>query len=87
MLRMLGKKSRLEIKGMQSSLPSLDHDLARHLRMNATEVAVGSRLGECISKRFIDIEGLRLKRLVLANNLVRDVIGVRPPNRCSYWNG
>jgi hypothetical protein len=62
MLRMLGENSRLEIKGMQVSLLLLDYDLAGHLGMNATEVAIGARLGEGVGKLPVTIERLRQHR-------------------------
>ena len=77
---------RLGIEGMQVSLPSLNHDFGRHLRMKATEVAIGSRLSECVSELLVSIEGFRLKDLVVADDGMRDVVSVRPPNRRSYWH-
>src|ERR1700730_7819381 len=89
MLRMLGKKRRLQIKRIHPALlASLHHDFSRHLRVDRTVVVVRTRFCEGKRETVFRIESLRFEHLVvIAGDDMRNIVVVRPCDRGPGGNG
>src|SRR5712671_1551525 len=57
-------------------ITSAHHDLTGHLRMNRTEVLVGSRRVESMGKLLVRVQHRRFEFLLGADDVVRHVVAV-----------
>src|SRR6478609_5284178 len=83
MLRVAREQDRFQIEGVHA-LPLLHHNLAGHLGMDRAEVGISAWLGKSVGKRIIRIERLGLETLVVANNVVWDIVLVDPADRAAH---
>src|SRR5207248_2000055 len=65
----------------------LNNYFCSHMWMNRTEIGIRARLGWREGELLIGIEDPGLDCLVFANHRVRNVITIRPRDRCSCFDG
>src|SRR5215813_1438727 len=71
-------------KGFTLIVPSLRHNLARHLRVNRAKVRIASRLAECEREPLIGVKYFGLEHTLRADHCVGNVVTIGPRNCASH---
>src|SRR5262249_61911609 len=71
-------------KGFTLIVPSLRHNLARHLRVNRAKVRIASRLAECEREPLIGVKYFGLEHTLRADHCVGNVVTIAPRNCASH---
>src|SRR5437867_3382397 len=83
----LASSAALRSNGCKVSPRSLHDDLARHLRVNRTEVRISSRFAESEGKLLVRIEHFGFEDAVRADHCVWNIVAIDPRYRCPHWSG
>jgi hypothetical protein len=83
---MPAKKNLFMMRSFRFLAASSDDDATDHLRVNRTEVVECSWRVELVSEVFVGVEHRRLERLHRTDHVVRNVVAIRPRDRCAHGN-